>query len=978
MVFAGLMAGNVLLAGFARHVVADQEQRLLRQRAGEAAALLTNLINQAQTSARSLATVAQATDGDPAAFSRAAGRDASVSSGNGVAALVGEQAGRFQVIAAEGKGVAPGQELSGPAADVVRRARGTDGFVTTPVFSSGAERRVGFALRVDGKPGSPLIYKESVIRPSGQRRNLTATQPFSEIEAALYAGPRADPGQVVLATRKLPIPGRTVNHSVDVGGEKWLLVVAANRPLVGSMAQDEPWLLLFAGLLAALVFTALVEVLGRRREYALALVDERTEVLQEQAQALAQDRERLAEAQRIAHVGSWEWDLGSEALIWSAEQSRIFGVDPALFEPSYGEYIARVHDDDREMVKAAITATCETQEPFAFDHRILRPDGEVRWLSCEGRAMLDGAGQMVGMRGTAQDITERRRVEDQFRDLLETAPDGIVIIDGDGRIVLVNRQTETLFGWSREQLIGQTVEKLLPEPFWGRHATHGTASSDDLELRPMGADLDLYARRADGSEFPVEISLSPLRTDQGLLLSASVRDVSERKQAQQALAHQALHDALTGLPNRVLVADRLEQALARSARTGSEVAVLFVDLDRFKLVNDSRGHAAGDELLVTVAERLRRVVRSHDTVARFGGDEFVVVCEDQSAAFEASLVAERITELLREPVMVDGQEVFLSASVGIAVAGDKSSPESLLRDADAAMYRAKENGRARCEFFDATMRTEATARLQTQSALHRAVERDELRVHYQPVVNLRSGAIAGVEALVRWEHPQRGLVPPADFIPLAEETGLIVPVGTWVLEQAAAQLARWQELRPGRSLMVNINLSARQLRQPDLIQVLMGTLAATGIDPAALCLELTETSFMEDADGHRETLSAIKRLGINLAIDDFGTGYSSLTYLKRFPVTVLKIDQVFVRGLGLDASDTAIVKSVIDLAHALGLLVVAEGVETEEQLAHLRMLGCDLAQGYYFARPQSAGDIESLLRADADGTWVKGRPAVSL
>ena len=289
-----------------------------------------------------------------------------------------------------------------------------------------------------------------------------------------------------------------------------------------------------------------------------------------------------------------------------------------------------------------------------------------------------------------------------------------------------------------------------------------------------------------------------------------------------------MHDALTGLPNRLLVAERLEQALARSARTDSEVAVLFIDLDRFKLINDGRGHAAGDELLVAVADRLRRVVRSGDVVARFGGDEFVVVCEDQTAAFEASLMAGRILDVLREPVVVDGQEIFLSASIGIAMADGTGSPESLLRDADAAMYRAKEKGRARCEFFDATMRTEALDHLETQSALHRALERDELRVHYQPVVDLASGAVAGVEALVRWEHPQHGLVSPASFIPLAEETGLIVPIGAWVLDQATAQVARWRERSWGRSLTVNVNLSARQLRQPDLIPTLMAGLLAVG------------------------------------------------------------------------------------------------------------------------------------------------------
>jgi diguanylate cyclase (GGDEF)-like protein len=676
---------------------------MLQQRAGEAAALLTNQINQSQSLTRALAAVVLATNGDADAFRGAAGRDPAIA--DGAAALLQERDGRYQVIAAAGRGLAAGQELSGAAGDAVRRAQGTDQFVSTGVFAApGGERRLGQAWRIDAASGSFVIYRDSALPPPGRRRQLTSTQPFSDIETALYASPTPDPGQVVLATRALPLPGRTVDEAVQMGADRWLVVVAAEGSLIGTMAAREPWLFLFRGLVVTLLVTALVEVLQRRRRYASAL----------------------------------------------------------------------------------------------------------------------------------------------------------------------------------------------------------------------------------------------------------------------ELAHQAVHDALTGLPNRLQVAERLEQALARSAETGFDVAVLFVDLDRFKLVNDGRGHAAGDELLVAVAERLRRVVRSGDIVARFGGDEFVVVCEDQTAAFEASLVAGRIIDALREPVVVDGQEIFLSASIGIAMADGTGTPESLLRDADAAMYRAKAKGRSRSEFFDTTMRTEALDHLEIQSALHRALERDELRVFYQPIVDLASGVVSGVEALVRWQHPQHGLVSPGSFIPLAEETGLIVPIGAWVLDQATAQLARWREQSWGRSLTVNVNLSARQLRQADLIPGLMTSLLASGTDPSQLCLELTETAFMEDARSHREVLDGIRGLGVRLAIDDFGTGYSSLTYLKQLPVSVLKIDQAFVRGLGKDASDTAIVRSVIDLAHALGLVVVAEGVEDADQVAHLRRLGCDRAQGYFFARPQPAEELEGHMSVLAE------------
>jgi diguanylate cyclase (GGDEF)-like protein len=444
-------------------------------------------------------------------------------------------------------------------------------------------------------------------------------------------------------------------------------------------------------------------------------------------------------------------------------------------------------------------------------------------------------------------------------------------------------------------------------------------------------------------------------------------------ESQAELAHQALHDSLTGLPNRQLLGERLSQALEHH----SGVAVLFVDLDRFKNVNDSRGHAVGDVLLVAAAARLRNAVRVQDTVARFGGDEFVVICEDPNAAAVAETVAARISESFRDPFAIQGQEVFLSVSVGVAVAKPDDSSDRLLRDADSAMYRAKESGRSRCEFFDERMRIEAAARLAIESSLHRATERNELRLVYQPVLEVATGRLVGVEALIRWEHPLQGLVSPAEFIPHAEETGLIIPMGAWALHEALRQWSHWRRHTNGvPALTMAVNLSARQLRDPNLVATVRDALFRYGVGPWELCLELTESSFMADIDRHEEILSELQALGVQLAIDDFGTGYSSLTYLQRFPVTIVKIDQSFVRGLGQEASDEAIVESVINLAHALGLRVVAEGVETPDQVAALHRMGCDVAQGYYLARPASADEIDDLVRlAVAAGTARPVRPA---
>ena len=450
----------------------------------------------------------------------------------------------------------------------------------------------------------------------------------------------------------------------------------------------------------------------------------------------------------------------------------------------------------------------------------------------------------------------------------------------------------------------------------------------------------------------------------------------ERKRAQvaeRALLHQAFHDTLTALPNRALFADRLGQALARRERRPTEAAVLFLDIDRFKWVNDSLGHAAGDELLVGVAHRLQRVLRPGDTVARFGGDEFVVLCEEMGSGDEALLVADRMRHVLAAPFELGGREIGLTASIGIALASTSThdTPDALLRDADAAMYRAKERGRDRVELFDDQMRSRAMARLETESALRRALEYGQMKVYYQPVVKLSTGRVAGVEALVRWNHPERGLVSPSEFITVAEETGLIVALGGFVLTEACLQVARWNCRHPASPpLTVSVNLSAHQLRTRGLRDLVIRALKQSGLQPRFLCLEITETALVEDADASRAALDGLKDLGVTLAVDDFGTGYSSLIYLRRFPVGVLKIDRSFVVGLGTNAEDTAIVSGVVGLARALGMLAVAEGVETPEQAVRLAELGCPLGQGYHWSKPLSARQMERWLKVH----WAHNPP----
>ena len=545
------------------------------------------------------------------------------------------------------------------------------------------------------------------------------------------------------------------------------------------------------------------------------------------------------------------------------------------------------------------------------------------------------------------------------------------------------------------------VREMLREVDPGRfELVHATRLSEGIErLHGTGADcvlLDLSLPDAEGLDALPQIQGASLdvpiivfsgRSDEriavravqegaqdylikgqvdGRLLARSINYAVERKRVEAELAHQALHDALTGLPNRGLFLDRLEQALARNSRHGSDLAVLFCDLDRFKVVNDSLGHGAGDLLLVDVARRLEEVLRMGDTAARFGGDEFVILCEEVSGAHQAIAIAERVSEVLTAPFVLGEDEAFVRTSIGIAMAsGPTARPEALLRDADAAMYRAKERGGGVYEVFDDEMRARAVRRLEIENALYRALERDEFLLHYQPQISLSTGAVAGLEALVRWQHPER-LVPPGEFIESAEETGLIIEIGAWVLREACEQSARWAALRPPDApLRMSVNLSARQCSHPDLVGLVRSTLAETGADPSSICLEITETAVMADMEATVGVLDHLRALGVTLAIDDFGTGWSSLRALQRFPVDEVKIDRSFVDGVARDPQEAAIVAAVISLSHALGLRTVAEGIETVSQVDRLRALGCDLAQGYFFWRPAPARELDELLSESA-------------
>ncbi len=436
----------------------------------------------------------------------------------------------------------------------------------------------------------------------------------------------------------------------------------------------------------------------------------------------------------------------------------------------------------------------------------------------------------------------------------------------------------------------------------------------------------------------------------------------ERRRTEEQTQHEALHDPLTGLPNRNLFLDRLQHALSVAARRETPIAVLFLDLDQFKLVNDSLGHAAGDELLATVAPRIEEALRPGDTVARFGGDEFAVLAEDVGNERGATRIAERIAEALARPFILREREHFVSASVGIAIGDGKEAPEALIRDADSALYRAKEHGRGGYEIFDEVMRSRVIEHMQIENDLRRAIRHQELELHYQPVIKLSDGSVVAMEALLRWNHPDRGMVGPLAFIPVAEESRLIVPIGRWVIEQACRQAALWQQLNPDAApVSVAVNLSARQIADPDLLSHIEGSIRANRIDPSTLWLELTESTLLDETTFVERTLDALKGLRVRLVLDDFGVGFSSLGYLKRLPLSMIKLDRSFVENLADSSHDAAIVRAVSEMADTIGIGVVAEGVETEDQVLMASALGCGYAQGFHFAEPVPAAHIERLL-----------------
>jgi diguanylate cyclase (GGDEF)-like protein/PAS domain S-box-containing protein len=666
---------------------------------------------------------------------------------------------------------------------------------------------------------------------------------------------------------------------------------------------------------------------------------------------------------RCRDDAEWTMEFVSEGCL------RVTGHQPRdLMYNGRVSYESITHPEDQLWVREAVRKSLAARRSFDLEYRIVHADGGIRWVWERGTGVLNEDGRVIAVEGLIQDITERRNAvqalreaERRYRGLFDNAIEGIFRTTADGHYLDANPALAQIYGFASPQELMTSLRDI------GRQLYVDAQRREEfmriVRARGSVSGFEAQVYRKNGDIIWISENARAVFGDDGKPIGyeGTVEDVTERKLYQARIEQQANYDTLTGLANRSLLQDRLEQALLTATSYHTRLAVVFVDLDRFKFINDSLGHHIGDEMLKTMADRLESCVRDCDTVARLGGDEFVVLITGQTAPDLVRGIVERMLTVVAQPWVSEQGEFNVSCSIGVALfPSDGADAQTLLKHADSAMYRAKESGRNNFQFFTRELNTLMTERVEMESGLRRALERDQFLLHYQPRVDLPTGKIIGAEALIRWRLPEQGIVAPGRFIPLAEETGLIVPIGKWVLTQACAQNKAWQDA--GREpIVVSVNVSARQFRQDNLVRTVAEVLNETGLEPRYLELELTESMVMHDAAQLVAMLGELKRLGVQISVDDFGTGYSSLSYLKRFPVDRLKVDRSFVEHLATDADDATIVRAIITLGHNLGLKVVAEGVELDEQVRFLRLNQCDEAQGFIFCRPIEADALAQML-----------------
>lgn len=726
----------------------------------------------------------------------------------------------------------------------------------------------------------------------------------------------------------------------------WIIGSDKALQLLGLQADDVRWMQSGKGFLFVCVTCALLWIILTRFRHHQKHVE----------QALRSSREQLALAMDAARQGVWDWDLPHDRIYFSEHLAELLGLPPVILTDGREEWLQRLHPDDRDRERARLqTIITERDGFYDSSFRMLHSDGLYRWIHSRGKLLFDESGRPVRFIGMAMDITQRRADVDRLRQatvVFESTQEGVLVTDRDTRIIHVNPAFTRITGYSADEALGKTPAILKS----GRHDRQFyQRMKDALKYRGTWSG-EIWNRRKDGEIYPQWQCIRAIHDEKGELSQyvAVFSDISAIKRSQSDLDYLAHHDPLTNLPNRLLFNERVHTALERSGREEGGGALMLIDLDHFKHINESLGHNVGDLVLKAVGTRLQATLNPGASLARLGGDEFAVLLDEPLSAEQIATCAKALLDSLLKPFEVLDQALFVNASIGICLFPDDATDVAqLISNGDSALSKAKSNGRGSYAFYTLGLTHRARQHVELAGALRHALEHDELRVHYQPILDLQSGVTVGVEALVRWEHPQRGLVPPGEFIPIAEENGLIGAIDAWVLAHACRQMRLWQAA--GANLeFVAVNVSSRLFSRGELDTQVARVLAETGLEPACLELEVTESAVMEDPDAALQMLIRLRALGVRLAIDDFGTGYSSLLRLKSLPVHKLKIDQGFVAGLPDDKEDVAITLAMIGLARSLGLQVLAEGIESPEQACFLRENLCAYGQGYLFGRPLPA------------------------
>lgn len=674
-------------------------------------------------------------------------------------------------------------------------------------------------------------------------------------------------------------------------------------------------------------------------------------------------QQNLELAVRASNTGLWDWDIQSGYTFLSPVWKAQLGYASHELENHFDTWISLLHPDDRETARDKVQAFLATEEMKLYENefRMRHKDGSYHWILARGEKQYDQHGKLQKVVGSHTDLTEFKRAEVRFRSALQAAPNAMIMTDEDGRIVITNTEADLLFGYPNGRLLGRQFEELIPERHRAEHVLHFRSFLIHSRERKMGQGQEIYARHQDGHEFRVEIGLTPIFKEEGRYVLASIVDITEKLESERRIRELIYFDSLTALPNRRMIEEAVQDSIVRAKENPVQLSLMFLDIDQFKYVNDTLGHRTGDELLIEAARRLRDNFSADNVVARLGGDEFVVFIPNASEQ-ELRRMAERLLNKISKPFQLKNHSLTVTASIGIACfPRDGEDFDTLYQHADIAMYKAKHDGRNDYRFFNTDMQLRAARLMELENSLHHALEKNEFYLHYQPQLSLKDQRVIGLEALIRWKHPKLGMVSPAEFIPVAENSGQIIAIGTWVIQTAVNQLKLWLDsgMPP---LVMAVNLSAVQFKNPDLPGLVSHILEQAQLAPEYLELELTEGVATDDPVQAISIMDDLRSRGIRMSIDDFGTGYSSLSYLKKFNIYKLKIDQSFVRDIATDPDDRAIVVAIIQIAHNLGFTTIAEGVETEAQRAFLLEQGCDEVQGYLFSKPLATEDAENFIR----------------